>query len=215
LAADDGSVQSVTAAVAQVSERLRLLVREEIELAKAEVQSKVTRLLKGIVVGVAAGVFVVTGLLFALHGLSWFAWYEIDNGNRFYVGFFVVAVGLFVLGALSGYLAYRFIRSSSPPTPTLAIDEARLIRETMQSSAPTTVGAVATRGAERGQPLPPEPEEQPRPEAAEEQPAPEPSEEQPPPEAAEEPPAPEPAEEQPLPEPAPEPPPEPINPEQS
>ena len=45
--------------VQEISERASLLVREEIELAKAEVTDKVTKLIKGAVVGIVAGVFAV------------------------------------------------------------------------------------------------------------------------------------------------------------
>ena len=43
---------------------------------------------------------------------------------------------LLLLGALAGYIASRAFKSGSPPTPQLAIDEAKLIKETVQSSHP-------------------------------------------------------------------------------
>jgi hypothetical protein len=110
------------------------LVREEIELAKAEVAEKVTKLLTGIVVGVAAGVFVVTGLLFFLHGLAWLAWFALPVGNQsFFWGFFIVAGLLFVLGGVAGFLAARFVMASTPPVPKMAIDEAGKIKRTFRS----------------------------------------------------------------------------------
>ncbi|MGI8920362.1 MAG: phage holin family protein [Solirubrobacteraceae bacterium] len=161
MAADNGSVEGMGAAIAEVSERLQLLVREEIELAKAEVQTKVTRLLKGVVVAAAAGIFVITALLFLLHGFAWLAWYALPVGNSaIFWGFFVVAGILLLLGALAGYLAFRFIRSSSPPTPELAIDEARLIRETLRPpETPVTVPPESFVAAPVGSPVtvPPEP----------------------------------------------------------
>jgi putative superfamily III holin-X len=127
----------MTAAVAEVSERLQLLVREEIELAKAEVATKISKIAKGAAVGAAGGIFFVAGLLFALHGLSWLAWDKVGSGpSDQWLGFFIVAGALFLLGILAAYLAFRFLRAGSPPTPTLAIDEAKLIRETMQRSGP-------------------------------------------------------------------------------
>ena len=45
-----------------VSERVSILVREEIELAKTEVTEKVGELVKGSIVGIAAGVFVLCAL---------------------------------------------------------------------------------------------------------------------------------------------------------
>ena len=54
----DGSAdKTLGEIVTEVSEKASLLVREEIELAKAEVTDKVTKLGKGAVVAVAAGVF--------------------------------------------------------------------------------------------------------------------------------------------------------------
>ena len=99
-----------------IAERVSLLVREEIELAKAEVSAKVSKLIKGIVVGVAAGIFAVTGLLFFLHGLAWLAWFALPVGqSSIFWGFFVVAGLLFVLGGVAGFLAARFLKESSPP----------------------------------------------------------------------------------------------------
>src|ERR671928_210781 len=53
----EGSAQNIAQAIQEVSERAQVLIREEIELAKAEVMEKVTTLAKGAAVGVAAGVF--------------------------------------------------------------------------------------------------------------------------------------------------------------
>jgi uncharacterized membrane protein YqjE len=117
-------------AVQDVSERVSLLVREEIELAKAEVSQKVNTLIKGVVVGAAAGIFAVVGLLFLLHSLAWgFA----DIFNSAWLGYLVTAAILFVVGGLAGFLAYRAFKSGAPPTPDMAIEEAKRIRETVSS----------------------------------------------------------------------------------
>ncbi len=130
--ATDTSPQNVAQAVQDISERVSLLVREEIELAKAEVTTKITKLLKGIVIGAAAGIFAITGLLFFLHGLAWLAWFALPVGNSAYFwGFFFVAGLLFVMGGLAGYLAAKFLKESSPPTPDMAIDEAGKIKKTL------------------------------------------------------------------------------------
>jgi uncharacterized membrane protein len=130
------NTQSIAQAIQEVSDRAQLLVREEIELAKTEVTEKVSKLIKGAVVGMAAGIFVVCGLLFVLHGLAWLAWYELFPNWQFFWGFFIVAAVLFLLGALAGFMAARAFKAGSPPTPGLAIDEAKRIRETVQSSQP-------------------------------------------------------------------------------
>jgi uncharacterized membrane protein YqjE len=128
--------QNIAEAIQEVSDRAQLLVREEIELAKAEVTEKLTKLIKGAVVALAASMFVVAGLLLVLHGLSWLAWYELFPSNQFFWGFFVVAAALFLLGALAGFIASRAFKAGAPPKPAMAIDEAKLIRETVQSSHP-------------------------------------------------------------------------------
>ena len=112
-----------------------MLVREEIELAKAEIVEKASKLAKGTLVGVTAGVFVLIALLFVLEGLAWLAWFEIaGNTTHYYIGFFTVAGALLLLATLAGFIAYRAVRAGSPPTPDLAIDEARKIAETVSSS---------------------------------------------------------------------------------
>lgn len=130
----------MAAAITEVSERMSTLVREEIELAKAEVTAKATRLVKGAVVGAVAGIFAVTALLFALHGFAWLLYYELPIGNSFtyFWGFFILAVILLVLGGLAGFIAARLIKRGSPPTPQMAIDEAKLIRETVSQHSEGT-----------------------------------------------------------------------------
>jgi uncharacterized membrane protein YqjE len=132
----DTTTQNIAQAIQEVSERAQLLVREEIELAKAEVTEKVTKLVKGAVVGIAAGIFAVFGLIYLMHGLAWLAWFELFPDNQFFWGFFIVAAVLFLLGALAGFIAARAFKSGAPPTPQLAIDEAKRIKETVQSPHP-------------------------------------------------------------------------------
>ncbi|MDQ3678673.1 MAG: phage holin family protein [Actinomycetota bacterium] len=131
--ATDSPTHELSQTVQEVSERVALLVHEEIELAKAEITEKVTKLLKGVVVGISAGIFVVTGVLFLLHGFAWLAWFVLPvDRNGFFWGFFLVAGLLFLLGGLAGYLAARFLRESTPPTPSMAIDEAGKIKRTLK-----------------------------------------------------------------------------------
>ncbi len=127
--------QNIATAIAEVSERASLLIREEIELAKAEMSQKATKLLKGVVVAAAAGVFVVMAVIFALIGLAWLIYWLLPVGEfSYFWGFFVVAGGLLLLGALAGFLAAKAVKAGSPPTPKMAIDEARKIRETVSAT---------------------------------------------------------------------------------
>lgn len=133
-------------AIQDVSEKASLLVREEIELAKAEMSEKVTKLIKGAVVGIVAGIFAVAGLVYFLHSIAWLLYRVISNdGSSVWIGYIIVAGGLFLLGALAGFLAFRFIKRGSPPTPAMALEEGRLIKETMSTSRPATpVGPSGT-----------------------------------------------------------------------
>ena len=132
----DTTTQNIAQAIQEVSDRATLLVREEIELAKVEVTEKVTKLIKGAIVGIAAGIFVVFALIYLLNGFAWLTWYELFPDQQYFWGFFVVAAVLLLLGALAGYIAARAMKSGAPPTPAMAIDEAKLIKETVQSKHP-------------------------------------------------------------------------------
>jgi putative superfamily III holin-X len=135
--AAEGSNTNIAQAIQEVSERAQLLVREEIELARAEITAKVTQLVKGAAVGAAAGIFVITGLLFVLHGFAWLAYYALPvPDGTFFWGFFLVAGILFLVGALAGFIAARAFKRGAPPTPDMAIDEAKRIRDTVQSDRP-------------------------------------------------------------------------------
>ena len=124
-------------AIQEVSERASLLVREEIELAKAEMTEKVTKLLRGVAVGAVAGIFALGALIYFLNSAAWGIFALVSNDiNYVWVGFLVVALALIVLGALAGFMAMRFVKSGSPPTPAMAIEEAQLIKETVQTSRP-------------------------------------------------------------------------------
>jgi uncharacterized membrane protein YqjE len=130
-----GNPQQISAAIQEVSERAQLLVREEIELAKTEIQIKIQRLVKGAVVGAVAGVFVIAALMLILHGFSWLAYWALPVGQfAYFWGFFLVAVVLLVLGAIAGFFAARLFKSGAPPTPEMAIEEAQRIRDTVQGS---------------------------------------------------------------------------------
>jgi hypothetical protein len=128
---------AIAEAITEISDKAQLLIREEIELAKTEVTEKLTKLAKGAGIGIAAGTFVIFGVVILLEGFSWLAYWvlPVPTGTYFY-GFFFVALGLFVFGGLAGWIASRFLRGGAPPTPQLAIDEAIAIKETISSPHP-------------------------------------------------------------------------------
>jgi uncharacterized membrane protein YqjE len=122
-------------AIQDITDKASLLIREEIELAKTEVTEKVTKLIKGAVVGIVGGIFAVFGLVYLLHSAAWAIYTALDSDSP-WLGFLIVAVVLFLLGALAGVLAMRFIKRGAPPTPKMAIEEGRLIKETVTTSHP-------------------------------------------------------------------------------
>jgi uncharacterized membrane protein YqjE len=125
----DPNEKSVGELVFDVSERVSTLVREEIELAKAEIGEKVAKLLRGSAVGAAAGVFAFFALILIMEGVAWLLNEQVFN--NFWAGFFVEAAIFLAIAGLAGMLAYRAVRAGSPPVPEQAIEEARLIKETI------------------------------------------------------------------------------------
>ena len=124
---DSGS-KSLGEIVAEVSEKASQLVREEIELAKAEVTDKVSKLTRGAAVAAAAGVFLVFGVTMFFHGLAWFFNDLFDWNNDLWAGFALVTAILFLLAILAGLFAFRLFKKGAPPTPDMAIEEAKRMR---------------------------------------------------------------------------------------
>jgi uncharacterized membrane protein YqjE len=138
--ANDTDTSDLGQAIQDVSEKASLLIREEIELAKTEMTEKAMKLLKGAVVGIAAGIFAVFGLIYLLHALAWLIWQVIEGDvNSPWLGYLIVAVLLFVFGVIAGLLAARFFKRGAPPTPQMAIEEGKLIKETVTSQHPAAV----------------------------------------------------------------------------
>jgi uncharacterized membrane protein YqjE len=122
--------RSLTDLVIEVSERGSSLVREEIELAKAEVSEKAGKLLRGSVVGIAAGTFAFLALILVMEGIAWLLNEEVFDG-KVWPGFFVEAAAFLLIAALAGLLAYKAVKAGSPPVPQQAIEEAKLTKETL------------------------------------------------------------------------------------
>jgi hypothetical protein len=128
---------SLVQAIQEVSEKAQILVREEIELAKVEVTTKLTSLGKGAAVAAAAGGFVLAALVMILFGLAELAYWAIPfPDNQPFWGYFTVAAVLLLLAALAGYIAFRALKAGSPPAPKMAIEEAKLIKDTVTAEHP-------------------------------------------------------------------------------
>jgi uncharacterized membrane protein YqjE len=123
--------KSLADLVVEVSENASTLVREEIELAKAEVSDKVGKILRGSVVGMAAGTFAFLALILILHGIAWLLGEEVFDGN-IWAGYFVTAGIFLLIAALAGFIAFRSVKAGAPPVPEQAIEEAKLTREMLE-----------------------------------------------------------------------------------
>jgi uncharacterized membrane protein YqjE len=123
--------RSVGELVFDVTERTSTLIREEIQLAKAEVSEKVGKLLRGSVVGIAAGVFAFLALILVMEGIAWLLNEEVFDGKA-WPGFLVEAAAFLLVAALAGYIAYRSVRAGSPPVPEQAIAEAKRTKEMLE-----------------------------------------------------------------------------------
>lgn len=127
---DNGADKSLGDIVSEVSEKASLLVREEIELAKAEVTTKVKTIARGAGVAAAAGVFLIFAVVMLLHTLAWFINDLLDT-TLIWPGFAITTGILLVFTVIAGLLAKRWL-SAGPPTPDLAIEEARITREAFE-----------------------------------------------------------------------------------
>ena len=122
---------SLAAAVTEVSEKLSVLVREEIELAKTEVVGKATSLARGAAAAAVGAVFGVFALIFILLTIAW----GINAAtSSLWIGFAVVMVLLILLTAFAFLFAWRKLRVGAP-APTMAVEEAKKIRDTVQPGA--------------------------------------------------------------------------------
>jgi uncharacterized membrane protein YqjE len=119
--------------VADVTSKLQLLVREEIELAKAEVSTKAKKLGTGIGMASAALItlFFFTMFLFIalaelLNDLFWddYPW----------AGYGVVAALFLLMTVLLVLVGVRLIKRGSPPSPDMAIEEAKATKAVLEEA---------------------------------------------------------------------------------
>ena len=132
--APPGADKNLGDIVSEVSEKASLLIRQEIDLAKAEVSSKLSKLTRGVGVGAAAGVFLIFGITMFFHTLAWFL-VDLFDFSQIWYGFGIVTAILFVLSILAALVAYRLFKKGSPPVPAMAIEEAKLTRADLEAQS--------------------------------------------------------------------------------
>lgn len=125
--------ETLAAAVTDVSERVTTLIREEIELAKAETVAKVSSLARGLIAIAIGSVFGVFALVVTLSAIAWGldAILTSDAGN-IWLGFAIVAAALLVLTGAAFLFAWRKLKVGAP-TPKMAIAEAKKISDTVRN----------------------------------------------------------------------------------
>jgi Putative Actinobacterial Holin-X, holin superfamily III len=131
LSTEPAERDSLAAAVTEVSEKLSVLVRDEIELAKTEVTVKVTSLARGAAAAAVGAVFGVFALIFVLLTIAWGI--NAATGSL-WIGFAAVMVVLVLLTLGAFLFAWRKLRVGAP-APKMAIEEAKRIRDTVQPGA--------------------------------------------------------------------------------
>ena len=129
MAVNEPKTSELGVAVQQVSEKVSVLVREEIELAKAEVTAKVTTLGRGAVAAIIGAVFGFFWLIFALLTLAWGLNSLLSS---IWLGFAIVMVLLLLLTVGVVLFAVRKLKVGAP-TPDMAIEEGKRIRDTIQT----------------------------------------------------------------------------------
>ena len=125
MAAED---DNLARAVTEVSERMAVLVREEIELAKVEMTQKVSSIARGAAAVAIGAVFGVFALVFVLLTVAW----GLNSAlTSIWLGFLIVTGLLVLLTVVAFLFAWRKLKVGAP-TPKLAIEEARKIRATVR-----------------------------------------------------------------------------------
>ena len=119
----------VVSRVKAVKKRTLALVQLNLELAKLEGKQKATAV--GIAAGLAAlaGVLIVYALGFVFAAIA----AALSETLALWLSLLIVAGILLLVAALAGFLAMRFARKASPPTPTQALEEATRTAQTLQS----------------------------------------------------------------------------------
>ena len=120
--------------VIDVTERVTILVREEIELAKVELTEKLGILARGSAVGVAAGVFVLLAVAMLMHAIAWLINDILGIETAIWVGFGLEALIWLIAAAVAGLFAYKTVKKGTPPTPEMAIEEMKETKATLGKS---------------------------------------------------------------------------------
>ncbi len=72
-----------------------------------------------------------------MHGIAWLLNHLFFSGDV-YAGFLIEAAFWLIVAAIAGLVAYRSFQAGAPPTPDLAIEEAKRTKETLEAGHPVS-----------------------------------------------------------------------------
>jgi hypothetical protein len=126
-----GERPGLAAAAKLVADRVRSIIRLELQLAAAELKKKVVALGLGIGLLVGAGLFGLFALGFGLAAAA----AAIATALSTWLALLIVAGGLLLLSGVLGVLAVGALRRGTPPVPEQALEEARLTTEALKNGS--------------------------------------------------------------------------------
>ena len=124
------SEKTIGELVLEVTEQTAVLIREEIELAKAEVSEKISTLGRSSAVAVAAGVFAFLAVILLMHAFA-LGLNSLFFPDEPWAGYLIEGVLFIAIAVGAGLFAKRTFQQTGPPVPTEAIEEAQEIRATL------------------------------------------------------------------------------------
>ncbi len=124
------SEKTIGELVLEVTEQTAVLIREEIELAKAEVSEKISTLGRSSAVAIAAGVFAFLALILLMHAFA-LGLNSLFFPGEPWAGYLIEGVLFIAIAVGAGLFAKRTFQETGPPVPTEAIEEAQEIRATL------------------------------------------------------------------------------------
>ncbi len=141
---------NIATAIAEVSERASILVREEIELAKAEITEKGVKLARARSSASSRASSSRWRCCSCSIGFAWLLYYVLPgNDFTYFWGFFAMALILVILGVIAGPDRREGRQKQARRRcPTMAIDEARKIREDLTPSRRRRPLHITRRGDE-------------------------------------------------------------------
>lgn len=123
--------RSVGELIFDVSERVTILVREEIELAKAELTEKLTTLGRGAGIAAAAAVFLIAALAMILFAIAFAINDLLGVESAVWAGFAIEALFWIIVAAIAALIAKKLFGEVETPTPDMAIEELKETKETL------------------------------------------------------------------------------------